>query len=78
MTKPMNPRQEKIEIDHDVPLPNGKSYLSATLRTMKVGDSFLTHLPYHSVYQAARRLGLKITSRKELDRLRIWVTATKR
>lgn len=67
-------RQFKIE--HDVPIPLGAklSGLTATLKKMKVGDSFIADFRLRSnVPTTARRLGMKVATRTiDSNHMRVW------
>jgi hypothetical protein len=54
--------------------PKGSGKYGQILRQMKIGDS--VHVPNEgaraTMFRAAHVLGIKITSRKEVDGFRIW------
>jgi len=67
-----------IKIDKNIPMPTkGGSGVSAALRKLGIGDSFLVGLEHRaSVRPAAARLGVRITVRTlENDQIRVWRVA---
>lgn len=67
----------EIKIQSNIPFPTKKSFsrgLTATLRKMKIGDSF--EIPMTSraaLYPAVRRIGIKIISQKSDEtNIRVW------
>lgn len=79
-----------IKIDKDVPLPTGqpannKGILVRTLKSMKVGDSFLFVLNGRSfvsqrvaMYRRSETAGVTIATRNEGDGFRVWKVSDER
>jgi len=67
---------DKLKIDKGVPLPVAGNTLRLPLADMKVGDSFFIpeKKQQHcgSVYRAAKRLKIKISTRSEAGGVRVW------
>lgn len=63
-----------IEIEHDIPIPTTRNGgLVDTLRSMDIGDSIKVPLTRrHSIANGANSAGIKITTRKEDDHVRVW------
>src|ERR1700730_11340503 len=79
----------KLEIEHNVELPNCggqlgaiKSVISETLSQMRIGDSFRIEANRRDICsKEAKALGLKITSRAipgDLKKVRVWVVESQR
>lgn len=69
-----------MEIEQNIPIPpdNRLAYpkhpnYTDVMRELKVGDSFLTHAPKrYSFSTYAKRAGIKITTRRSGEEIRIW------
>jgi hypothetical protein len=65
-----------IKIEKNIPIPSsrGAAGVSAALRKLGIGDSFLVGLEHRaSIRPAAARLGLRITVRTLDDnKIRVW------
>ena len=63
-----------VTIEKDVPLPSGNiGARQRVVEQMAVGDSIVTSKNEATLYYyAARRMGIKLTRRKENDEYRIW------
>lgn len=69
-------KDNPIKIESGIPIPNDyKTGLAITFRSMKVGESFL--LPANQrngLFTAAQRENIKILTRKDGDKIRVWRT----
>ena len=67
----------EIKIEKGIPIPErgGNGGLTATLRKMEVGDSFVVKRPC-SVHFCARQIGIKVKIRSIDDHtMRVWVVS---
>jgi hypothetical protein len=68
-----------ITIEKNVPIPGiwtRAGGVTATLRSMEVGDSFLAPQKQRSsMAQFAKRAGCRVVTRKEGDKVRVWKVA---
>jgi len=64
----------KIKVEKNIPIPKKPIYWKGILKTMEIGDSFFTtpRPNAHPTLNAAKALGIKITTRKEGDGVRVW------
>lgn len=62
------------KIDSDIPLPASRKEqgVTATLRLLKVGDSFLSTASRNALYSCAHVIGIKLSIRKTPEGLRVW------
>lgn len=66
----------ELVIEKGIPLPKRAGALTSGLRKLQIGDSFLTDRQAPSFSVTAKRIGIKIASRRQPDgRLRIWRVA---
>lgn len=71
---------EAFAIERRVPMPDrccGKGESKYPLRQLKVGDSFLLRQRQvrggpHFIYELARRIDIKVATRKVKDGWRVW------
>jgi hypothetical protein len=67
-----------LKIEKGVPLPTVNTGLTATIRILEIGDSFLIPLSAtarSNVAVTAKRIGVKVVTRKDGDNIRVWRTA---
>lgn len=68
----------KFQIEKGVPIPpkysNKNAGITACLRKLEIGDSIVVDNSVKpSIYNLAKRMGIKITARREhLDTTRVW------
>ena len=65
-------------IDKNIPIPVGRSgSLTSKLRELQIGDSMLIEkYQQKSVYELAKRAGVKVTTRAEGEKVRVWRIAS--
>lgn len=63
----------ELVIEKGIPLPKKWGAMTSGLRKLQIGDSFLTDKLVPSFSVTAKRIGIKIASRKQPDgQMRIW------
>lgn len=62
------------KIDSGIPIqPSRREQgVTATLRLLKVGDSFLSTARRNALYSCAHAIGIKVSIRKTPEGLRVW------
>lgn len=66
----------ELVIEKGIPLPKRSGALTSGLRKLQIGDSFLTDKLVPAFSVTAKRIGIKIASRKQPDgQMRIWRVA---
>lgn len=67
---------QAVNIEKGIPMPKGKlsySSQSVAMSTMEIGDSFIWEASLPNISNCAKRAGIKVTCRKQLDgSYRIW------
>jgi len=65
-----------MNVDKGIPLPKGAmTGFTAFLRTLEVGDSFLTEKRHSNVHEMAKAAGIKVSTRADGSQIRVWRTA---